>query len=276
MLYQFSSSFWLIKGNVRVLFCTVLRSFSHMANYTKMGGLALGGLVKGTGGKFNSELSMLVEELYSSSQELVQKLTAIEQILQGQVLAHADAAKIALNNAQSSSLTEGEKRAEIVRGSQLFELCYAELRNIPVMGSYKAEVAFCVAMSNTLLGRDDLMRQWLKLSREDFEEFLALPDVKGANAGDAALVAGGGYATLLGGIVAFTVLTSTGVGAAVVIGSLIFTGSAYKTTEKAVERVGKKNSLATLMGDQKNAALQALPQVKQIIADLPALPEEGV
>jgi hypothetical protein len=243
-----------------------------MANYTKMGGLALGGLVKGMGGKFNSEFSMLVDELYSSSQELVQKITTIEQILQGQVLAHADAAKIALNNAQSSSLSDAEKRSEIVRGSQLFELCYAELRNIPAMGGYKAEVAFCIAMTNAMLGRNDLMRQWLNLSREDFEEFIALPNTDGGDLANVALVIGGSYATFLGGVSTFIVLTG-GLGAAFVGGLLIFTGTAYKTTEKAWKKGDEKSSLRILMRDQKTAASEALPAVKQIIADLPTLPE---
>ena len=128
-----------------------------------------------------------------------------------------------------------------------------------------------------MLGRDDLMRYWLSLSARDFEEFIALPDVKGAGMADNLLIHGSVYATIWGGSAVFgtTVVTimTGGIALPWLVGSAIFAGSAWKTFGNTTDRANYKNSLAKSVVDQKTEAIKALPQVKQIIADLPQLPE---
>ncbi len=246
-------------------------------DYVRTGGLALGAISKMTGGGFIAELSMIVEELYKGSNQFIGKISNVEEIVKGQVLAHYDAGKTALNNSTFNSLTEQQQYDEVLRASYLFELCYAELRNIPFMGSYKAEVAFAISMCHCFLRREDLMRHWLKASADDFAELISAKDPEGASEGDKGLqeVA---IKVFSRGIVATVVLgglTFVSAGAALpwFLGSATITATALKTAENKAFDNAAKNHKICLFRQQKAEARKALPEVQQIIKDLPALSE---
>ncbi len=103
----------------------------------KIGGLFAGFVSKMNGLPFSDNLSMLLEELISSSSEMKEGMKRIEVVLEGQVIGLAEAAKIALENATSKYLTVDEKLAEVKDAKKLFEQCYGALLKIPTLNKHR-------------------------------------------------------------------------------------------------------------------------------------------
>jgi hypothetical protein len=140
----------------------------------KISGLAVGGFAKSTGKNFNSEYSMLIEELVKGQNALMVRLESISKMLKGQVIGLVDAAKIALNNSLSTELTQAERRNEIIAALRSLELCYGQINNIDELSHHKGEVAFMLAMCNILLDRNQIAGTWLEKSEEDFQQIILL------------------------------------------------------------------------------------------------------
>jgi hypothetical protein len=239
--------------------------------------LANGAISTATDGHSNHDFNKLLREVAHSSENFHTKLSAIEQIVTGQVLAHSDAAKIALTN---SMVFEGKKRRdEILRASHLFELCYAELANIPILGAYKAEVAFSIAMTHALLAVEApehkvLMNNWILISYKDFKKFMKTPKPEGETTQDKVAQGAGAVGILFGGSIGVSgVVTSilglSGIGAPLALGILAISATSAKVAADTQDKVRAKEKLQKLYQEQISQANEALVDLNQIVAELP-------
>jgi hypothetical protein len=219
---------------------------------------------------YNSDFTKLLQEVSRASDSLKGKISAIEQIVIGQVLAHSDAAKIALNN---SLVFEGKKKqAEILRASQLLELCYAEMLNTPILGGYKAEVAFCLAMTHALLAvnepeRKVLMNEWIVKSYRDFKLFIKTPEPEGITTQEKVVMGAGIFGSIGGAPILITAL-STGLGIPISLAILVVSATSVKAMNDTNDKVDAKEKLQKLYQKQIKDAKAAVVELEQIIASL--------
>lgn len=100
-----------------------------------------------------SNFSQLFEEVTKSSSELYDAFEQVKLFQTAELLGEIDSAKLALENARSSDLSEAEKEAQLERAWEKFENAYDALSHIPHLLQLKASVAEHIAVCFVLMGK---------------------------------------------------------------------------------------------------------------------------